>query len=142
MESKQLERAMGVGPMSPDGHVASGINVWMLLSTICCVCACISTFFYLRVREKYLQRENEAYARRLRENEETDVADAASSGRGGRPVAQERRDGLEKMLREMQKEVCSAHAHINSRALSSCCLASRGAESTGARLSRIDVSGR
>jgi hypothetical protein len=130
---------MGVGPMSPDGHVASGMNVWTLLSTICCVCACISTLFYLRVREKYLQRENEAYARRLRENEENDVGDAASSDRGKHPVAKERRDGLEKMLREMQTEVRSAHEHIKSRALPSCCLASQGLESIGARLSHMGV---
>lgn len=86
---------MGVGPMSPDGHVATGINVWMLLSTVCCVCACISTFFYLRVRDKYLQRQNDEYAQKLREQ------DASCS----RPAAKKKRADLEKMLREMQREV-------------------------------------
>lgn len=99
--------------MSPDGHVAEGMNIWMLLSTVCCVCACISTFFYLRVREKYLQRQNDQYARTLQEKEEQD---SSSSHR----VAKKKRDDLEKMLREMQKEVAPSPPPCLQVLLTSC----------------------
>ena len=83
---------MGVGPISPDGHVESALNIWTMLSTLCVVAACISTVFYLRVREKYIERTNAEYDKTLPDNRE-------------RWAAEKRKQDLEKMLKDMQSQV-------------------------------------
>lgn len=77
--------------MLPDGHVASALNVWTMLSTVCCVAACISTVFYLRVREKYIQRQNAEYEKTLPHNR--------------RPAPKKKKEELERTLKSLQAEV-------------------------------------
>mmetsp|Transcript_39546 Transcript_39546/g.58206 ORF Transcript_39546/g.58206 Transcript_39546/m.58206 type:complete len:105 (+) Transcript_39546:36-350(+) len=81
---------MGAGAISPNGHVAEALNFWTCISAMCAVCACISTVYYLRVKEKYLEKANEDYADEIRAK--------------NRVPAKKKQD-LEIMLRKMQSEV-------------------------------------
>ena len=56
---------MGAGAIAHDGHVVDSMNVWTFLSALCCVCACVSTYWYLQVREKYLEKANAEYEKTM-----------------------------------------------------------------------------
>ena len=88
---------MGIGQVSPDGYVAPSINPANLLCTIFCICACIGTYLYLQYKEKYNKRRNEEYEKGMPNNR-------------GRPASKEKREDLEKMLKEMQVQVLPVYA--------------------------------
>jgi mannose/fructose/N-acetylgalactosamine-specific phosphotransferase system component IIC len=111
-----------VGPISPEGHVATAPNIFTMLSTVFCIAAAIrydsqaaclrlpaasalqicaglwraklrdvSTFFYLRVREKYIKKANEEYEKTLPHNR--------------RLAPMKKKEEIGKMLKGLQTEV-------------------------------------
>jgi len=74
---------------------------------MCAVCACISTVYYLRVKEKYLEKANEDYADEIRAK--------------NRVPAKKKQD-LEIMLRKMQSEVVACSCERATCGVLSVCL--------------------